>query len=160
MTRAQDLVAPIVKLYDEAIKTVDALTEEQWRLKTADEGWPVCVVAHHLATVSGVEQIEWVLSGHLAPFWADMNELDAMNALHARDFSECTREETLDLLRSSSSRVEKVVGALTDEQLKISGVTIGGGPTTVEQFILIMMRLHFESHHGSILQTISQNQTG
>ena len=159
MTRAQDLVAPIVKLYDEAIKTVEALTEEQLQLKTADEGWPVCVVAHHLAAVSGDEPIEWVLSGHSAPFWTDMNEVDAINAQHARDFSECTKEEILNLLRDASSRVEKVVGALTDEQLKIRGVTIGGGPTTVEQFILIMIPLHFESHHESILQTISQNST-
>jgi len=160
ITRAQDLVAPIVKLYDEVIKTVEALTEDQLRSKTADEGWPVCVVAHHLATVNGVEQIEWILSGHSAPFWADMNEVDAMNAQHARDFSKCTKAETLDFLKGVSSRVEAVVGAITDEQLKISGVTIGRGPTTVEQFILIMMPLHIESHHGSILQTISQNPNG
>ena len=49
MTRAQELAATLVKDFDAVIKTVKALTEEQWRLKTSSEGWPVCVVAHHIA---------------------------------------------------------------------------------------------------------------
>ena len=159
MTRTQKLVTPFLKDFDEVIKTVEALTEEQWRLKTADEGWPVGVVAHHLVAGSGIEQIEWVLSGHTTPFWADMSDLDAENAQHAGDFADCTKEETLDLLRGVSSRIEEVLGELTDEQLKLRDVTVGGGPTTIEQFILITMRLHIESHHSSILQTISQNST-
>ena len=160
MTRAQELVATFSKGYDEAIKTVEELTEEQWRLKTADESWPVGVVAHHLATQTGIEAIEWGLSGHSTPFWADMNALDAANVQHARDFADCTKEETLEGLRGTFSHIVGVIGALTDEQLKSRCLTVGGGPTTVEQFILITMGLHIESHHGSILKTISQNPTG
>jgi len=159
MTQAQDIAATFLKDYDEVIKTVEALTEEQWRLKTGDEGWPVGLVAHHIAVRCGIDQIEWAVSGHSTPFWADMNEVDAMNAQDVRDFSGCTKEETLDRLRGLSSHIEEVVGALTDEQLKIRGVTIGGGPNTIEQFLLIMMPLHIESHHGSILQTISHNSS-
>ena len=160
MAQAEDLVSTFVKGYGEAIKTVEALTDEQWRLTTEDEGWPVCVVAHHLAAQSGVQTLEWILSGQSTPFWADENELNAENAQHARDFSDCTKEETLDFLRDVFSRFEEVVGALTDEQLQMRGATFGGEPTTVEQFILITMRLHIESHHGSILQAISQSPTG
>ena len=160
MTRAQDLITTFGKDYDEVIKTVEALTEEQWRLKTADESWPVGVVAHHLAAQTGIEAIEWALSGHSNPFWADMNALDAANVQHARDFADCTKEETLEDLRGTFSHVVEVIGALTDEQLKSRCLTVGGGPSTIEQFILITIRLHIESHHGSIPKTISQNSTG
>ncbi|MFQ5934309.1 MAG: DinB family protein [Dehalococcoidia bacterium] len=151
---------PAIKAYGAFIKVVEALTEEQWRLKTADEGWPVCVVAHHIAIRCGIEEVEWILSGHQTPFWADWNELHAANAQHARDFADCTKEETLDLLTGNSRRVEDVLGALTDEQLKIRGKPLGAGPTAVEQWIGIMLPNHVELHQGSILQTISQNPTG
>ena len=160
MTRAQDLLGTFLKDFNEAIKTIEALIEDQWRLKTEDEGWPVGVVAHHLAAVAGIEQLEWVLSGHSTPFRADITEQDSLNAQHARDFVESTKEETLDLFREVSSRAETVIAALTDEQLKMRGETAGGQPFTVEQWITITMRRHIESHHGSILQTISQSPTG
>ena len=116
-------------------------------------------MAHHLAAVAGLEQLEWVLSGPSTPFRVDINAQDAMNAQHERDFVDCTMEETLDLFRDVSSRIEKVIAALTDEQLKMRGTTAGGRPFTVEQWITITMRHHIESHHGSILQTISQTTT-
>ena len=160
MTRAQELIAPFLKDFNEAIETFEVLSEEQWRLKTANEDWPVGVVAHHLAVASGFEQIEWRLNGRSTPLVADMDEVDEINAQHARSFADCTQEETLDLLRGFSSRVKEVVDAITDEQLKMRDVAVGGGPTTVEQFILIMMPLHLESHLDSILQTISQTSAG
>ena len=159
MTRAQDLIAPYIKANDAFIKIVEALTDQQWRLKTADEGWPVRVVARHIAIRCGIEELEWVLSSPSTPFWANMDELDAVNAQHARDFADCTKEETLDRLRDASSRVKEVLGALTDEQLKIRGQTVSGGPAAVEQWIGIYMPNHVKLHEASILRTISQNPT-
>ena len=72
MTRAQELIAPFLKDFNEAIETFEVLSEEQWRLKTANEDWPVGVVAHHLAVASGFEQIEWRLNGRSTPLVADM----------------------------------------------------------------------------------------
>ena len=155
MTRAQELTAIFLKGFGAVIKTVEALTDEQWRLKTAEEGWTVGVVAHHLAVTTGLDQITWGLSGHSTPLFADMNAADAENARHARDFVDCTKEETLEVLKDVASRAEAVFSALTDEQLKTTGLAVGGGPTTVEQLMLIMFPLHIESHHGSILKTIS-----
>ena len=160
MTRAQELTATFLKGFNAVIKTVEALTDEQWRLKTAEEGWTVGVVAHHLAVSTGLDQIEWGLSGHSTPLFTDMNEADAANARHARDFADCTKEETLELLKDVASRIKAVFGALTDEQLQSTGLAVGGGPTTVEQLLLIIFPLHIESHHESILLTISQNSTG
>jgi hypothetical protein len=159
MTRAQELAAAFVEEIDAVIKTVEALTDDQWRLKTATERWPVCVVGRHIVARSGVEELERILSGNATQYWADTIELDAANAQDALDFTDCTKEEALDLLRGLSSRVEQVVGTLTVEQLKARGEVLARGPVTADQWIAIMMLNHVVAHHGSIIQTVSQNST-
>ena len=157
MTRAQELAATLVKEFDAVIKTVKALTDEQWRLKTASEGWPVCVVAHHIAARSGIEGLEGIVSGNNTLLFNDLDDSDARNAHHASDFANCTKEEALDLLRDTSSRIEKLVAGLTDDQLKIRGEVLARVPLIAEQWITIMMLTHVPAHHDSILQTVSQN---
>ena len=159
MTRAQELAATFVKEFDAVIKTVEALTNEQWRLKTAAEGWPVCVVARHIATRTGIDGLEGILRNNPDWVFQDLDNLDARNAREAREFADCTKEEALDLLRRSSSRVEQLVAGLTDDQLKLRGQVLARGLVTAEQWIPIMMINHVPVHHDSIIQTISQNPT-
>ena len=159
MTRAQELAAAFVEAIEPVIKTVEALTNEQWRLKTAGEGWPACVVAHHIAAASGIRTLEGILSGDKTLIAEDLDNLDARNAQHARDFADCTMEETLDLLRHISSDVGQLVAGLTDEQLKVRGEVLALGQVTAERWISIMMLNHTRAHHDSIVQTVSQNPT-
>jgi|TARA_B100001971_G_C17910557_1_gene392646 hypothetical protein len=157
MTRAQELAAAFVKEIDAVIKTVEALTSEQWRLKTAAEGWPVCVVAHHIATRTGFLGLEGILSGNPTQVFEDLNNVDAQNAQDAREFADCTKDETLEHLRHFSSRVEQVVAGLTVDQLKLRGEVMARGSVTAEQWVAIMMLNHVRAHHESIIQTVSQN---
>ena len=154
-TRAQELAAAFVARNDTVIKTIEALTNEQWRVKTAVEGWPVCVVAQHIVARSGIEELERILSGDPTPYWTDTNELDARNAQDAREFADCTKDETLELLRHFSSRAEQLIAGLTDDQLKARGEVVIRGSVTVEQWVGIMMLNHAVAHHTSIVQTIS-----
>ncbi len=83
MTRAQELAAAFVKEIDAVIKTVEVLTGEQWRLKTAAEGWPVCAVAHHIGTRIGIVGLEGILKGDPTLTFRDIDQLDARNAQDA-----------------------------------------------------------------------------
>ena len=157
MTRAQELAAAFVEEIAPVIETVEALTDEQWRLKTASEGWPAGVVAHHIAARPGIDGLEGILTRNRQMVAQDLNDLDAVNARHAREFADCTKEETLDLLRHTSSRVGQLIAGLTDEQLKAHGEVMGRGVVTAEQWIPIMMLTHVRAHHDSIVQTVSQN---
>ena len=132
MTRAQELAAEFVKEIDAVIKIVEALTNEQWRLKTAAEGWPVCVVAHHIAIRTGIDGLDGILSGNSQMVLDDssVNNLDARNA---QDFADCTKDETLVQLRHFSSRVEQLVAGLTDDQLKARGEVLARGLVTADQ---------------------------
>jgi hypothetical protein len=160
MTRAEELVKTFVKANDADIKTVEALTDEQWLLKTAAKGWPVSVVGRHIVARAGIDELERILSGYPTRFWTDMNELDAANARDARDFADCTKEEVLDLLRGLSSRIERLVGTLTVEQLKARGEVLGRGLVIAEQWVAIMMLNHVVAHHESIIQTVSPHSAG
>jgi transposase len=155
MTRAQELAAAFVEAIEAVIKTVEALTEEQWRLKTSAEGWPAGVVAHHIAARSGILGLEGIVSGNPSLLHMDLSNIDAWNAREAREFADCTKEETLDLLRHISSRVEQLVAGLTDDQLKARGEVLARGPVTTDQWIVVMMLTHVRSHHESIIQTVS-----
>ena len=160
MTRAQELAAAFVEAIDSVIKTIETLTDEQWRLKTAAEGWPACVVAHHIAVRSGIVGLEGILSGNPTLIYQDISDIDARNAQHALEFADCTKEETLDVLKHISSRVGQLVAGLTDDQLKARGEMVARGPATAEKWIAIMMLTHIVSHHDSILRTVSQNSNG
>ena len=155
MTRAQELAAAFVEAIEAVIKTVEALTEEQWRLKTSAEGWPAGVVAHHIAARSGILGLEGIVSGNPSLLHMDLSNIDAWNAREAREFAGCAKEETLDLLRHISSRVEQLVAGLTDDQLKARGEVLARGPVTTDQWIVVMMLTHVRSHHESIIQTVS-----
>ena len=159
MTRAQGLAAAFVEVTEAVIKTVEALTDEQWRLKTAAEGWPACVVAHHIGDNCGIDELEGILTGNPTLLFKDMDNIDGRNAQHAREFADCTKEETLDFLRHISSRVEQLVAGLTDDQLKARGEVLTRGPVTADQWIGIMMLNHVRAHHDSLVQTVSQNLT-
>ena len=157
MTRAQEFAATFVKEIDAVIKTVEGLTDEQWRLKTASEGWPVCVLAYHIAARTGMPGLEGIISGKPTLIFEDLNELDARNARDARMFANCTKVETLDLLRDTSSRIGQYIAELTDDQLKIRGdLHVIGAAATAQQWIPLMMINHVPVHHESILQTVSQ----
>ena len=150
MTRAQELSATIVKELDSVIKTVKAITEDQWRLKTAGENWPVCFAARHIAARAGDLTIEGMVTGNPGLIFQDMNELDTLNAREAREFADCNKEEALDLLRRTSSRVEQLVSGLTDEQLKLPAQKLATGSVTADQWISIFMINHIRGHHNSV----------
>ena len=159
MTRAQELSAAFVKEFDAVIKTVEALTDEQWRMKTSGEGWPACFAAHHIAERSGIVGLDGILSANQTRIFEDLNDLDARNAREMREFADCTKEETLDRLRLTSSSVGQLIAGLTDDQLKIRGEVIARGPVTAGQWITIFMLNHVREHHDCIVQTSSQKST-
>ena len=158
MTRAQELVAAFDEVSEAYFKTVEELTDEQWRLKTTAEGWSVAAVAHHIAFANGVEQLEGILRGDAKKGLIDTDEIDAQNAQHAGEFADCTKKETLDLARHAFSSVGRLLGRVTDEQVNTRG-EVPGGSDTIDHWLGNVMVNHVVSHHESIIETISQNPT-
>ena len=143
---------------DKAVVMLEGLTDADWRKVTAAEGWTVGVTAHHYA--GALEPISQLIEGLMAgrPGTLDGRTLDAMNAQHARDFADCTKTETVALLRKGAAAVSSTIRGLTDGELTRSGTVLVDLPQmTVEQLIQAAVFGHLEEHFGSIRKTVGRS---
>jgi DinB superfamily len=141
---------------DEFIRLIESLNDEQWhlagknfpqRINDEDEGRPVGVIAHHVATNGDyiTERIQTMLAGGpLAP----VNQR-AVNAEHARSHAGVTRDEVLRLLRASKGRIASAVRSIPDDQLDIERST-PAGPMSAAQRVERVLIGHLKQHQGSI----------
>jgi hypothetical protein len=141
---------------DEFIRLVESLNDEQWhlngknfpqRINDEDEGRPVGVIAHHVATNGDyiTERIQTMLAGGpLAP----INQRE-VNAEHARSHAGVTKDEVLRLLRASKGRIANAVRSIPDDQLDIERNT-PVGPMSAAQRVERVLIGHLKQHQGSI----------
>lgn len=144
------------------IHLVESLNGEQWRMKgkntpelrinDEDETRPVGVIAHHVA-VNGVwtmNRIRAVLESEPTP----VVDFKVINAQHAVEHVDATKEEVLSLLHNNEVRIAKDLRAIPDDKLDIER-ELPSGPMTVEQRIERVLIGHIKSHQASIEATIS-----
>jgi hypothetical protein len=116
--RAEELAKRFEQANDELISTVQSCSDEQWRKTCSGEEWSVGVTAHHVGTAYGpiAKLVRALATGQpVPPLTSEM--LDAGNAEHARQFANCTQEETVELLRSGGRAAADLLRGLSDEQL-------------------------------------------
>lgn len=126
----------------------NTLTEEQWQSRHPKDGRKLGVIVHHVATVYPLEIqfAQSVVSGKPAGITGeDVNE---MNAAHARENDVVTKEETLKLLVNNSAAAAAAIRSLTDEELdKVAPVPLYGNATLTCQFILEDHAVRHSYHH-------------
>ena len=82
-------------------------------------------------------------------------QLDQGNAKHAQDHADCTKEETLEMLRTGGAAAATAVRGLTDEQLDKTSTVISGAPDmSVEQVIENVLIGSAAGHGASIKKTL------
>ncbi|HYU19490.1 MAG TPA: DinB family protein [Chloroflexota bacterium] len=151
--RAEALAAQFEQANADVISAIDGLSDTQWRAMCAGENWPVGVTAHHIAgghqPISGFVQ----MIANSQPLPALTSEmLDQGNAQHAQQYANCTKAETLELLRSQGQAAANLVRGLSDEQLDRSQPLslVGGAVWTTQQFIENGLIGHPRGHLESI----------
>ncbi len=159
MTRAEDLAATFEKTNDEVIAAVGACSDAQWRTTTQAERWPAAVVAHHIAIdhelIAGLAQT--IATGGTPPP-LDMAALDQMNAEHAQKFANCTKAETLQILRDGGAKASATIRSLSDEQLDRTAnlALMGGQPVSAQQAIENILIGHPQGHLQSFRAATGQ----
>ena len=137
-----------------AMATLEQLSEADWKKVTEAEKWSVGVTAHHLAgALEAVAQlIKTIVAGQPVGFRLD--QLDEMNARHAKEYANCTKAETIALQEKGAAAAVAAIRGLNDEQLAKSGTLGPGGPTmTAEQLVTLGLLNHIDDHYGSIRKT-------
>jgi hypothetical protein len=158
--RAHELAAAFERANDELIALVEGCSDEQLRVVCDGEGWPVVVMAHHVAgaypAIFGM--VRQIADGEqLEPFTSE--DLDRANAEHARDSANVSRAETLSLLRREGAAAAAGVRTLTDEQLDRSAVvTLAGGQVLSAAQLIEGGLIGHPLDHGQSIKTALAGQ--
>jgi hypothetical protein len=142
----------------DAVAVVEKLSDADWKKVTAAEKWTVGVTAHHLAgafePVAGI--ITAIVSGQL-PGGFSRVMLDERNAQHAREHANCTKAETIALLKKGAPVAAAMLRGLSDDQLARSGTVFTDAPAmTAEQVVMGGLINHIDEHFGSIRKTVGK----
>jgi hypothetical protein len=147
-TRAEALADRIEKGAAQLADFAKGLTDKEWHTAVRD-GRPVGVCVHHVASVYPVEiQLAQGIGSGKALTDVTWDVVNAMNAKHASDFANATKEEAIDLLRRNSQEAAKATRAFTDEQLDTAapfGLSFDA-PVTA-QFVLEDHAVRHSWHH-------------
>lgn len=101
------------------INFAGTLTDAEWSTRVLPrDGRKIGVVVHHVASVYPVEiQLAETLGAGKPVTGVTAEDINAMNAAHAREHEAVAKGETLDLLRRNSAKAAAAIRALSDEQL-------------------------------------------
>ena len=159
--RSAQLAEQYESAHDEFFQLIESLNPDQWhmagknfpkRINDEDEGRPVGVIAHHVATNGDwiIERIQTMLAGGpLAP--VNMRDI---NSEHARTHASVTKDEVLRLLQASKPRISTAVRAIPDKELDIERNT-PAGPMSAAQRVERVLIGHMKQHQGSIEAAIA-----
>jgi DinB superfamily len=141
----------------EATSVLEKLSDADWKKMTQGEKWSVGVTAHHLAQshagIAGL--IKSLASGqHTASI--SMDDINAGNAKHAKDFANVGKADTVALHKKNVAEAAAVVRSLDDAALARSAAALKGmPPMTTEQAVVGILIGHMDGHIDSIKKTVS-----
>ena len=154
--RAAQFAAEFAAVNDEIVNLVEHCSEEEWQ-KPCAEGWPVAVVAHHVASPlpAFIRIVEDIASGQTLAKRISMDQVNERNGQHAREFSGVSKQEVIDPLRTHGSEVTRVLRALSDAQLNFTTDVFGGREMTLAQMIEMVVIGHSKVHLASMKSAIA-----
>ena len=135
--RAKELAERFTALNDEMILFIEKCSDEDWKKICSGEEWTVGVVAHHIAAghYFGYDLAKIIVAGEALPE-ITMEALDQMNAQHAKDHADCTKEEVTGMMREKGSSIAEFIAGLNDEDLaRTAHFSLIGGDIGAQQLI-------------------------
>ena len=156
--QAKDLAERLSAFNNDLLAFVDNCSEEDWRKVCSGEGWTVGVVAHHVAAghCGSLDLVKMIVAGETLPPLT-MDVIHKMNAQHAREHADCTREEVLALLRENGAAFVDYLAGLSDTELHHTAYLAAidddvSAQQIVEMIILQSAGDHLTSMKDSITQ--------
>jgi hypothetical protein len=116
--RAEALARRMEQGIDALVAFANSLTEKQWQTPVPKDGRKVGVVIHHVASVLPLEiQLAQQMAQGQPIAGVSWDDVHAMNAGHAKDNANVTKQQAIDLLRTNSTAAAAAIREFTDEQL-------------------------------------------
>ena len=126
-----------------------ALTDAEWQARIPKDGRKIGVVVHHVATMYPLEiQLAQRLAGGTPVAGVTWDDVHAMNAGHAREHDDVTKEAALDLLRRNSAAAAAAIRGLSDRELdQAASISLNADAPLTCQFMLEDHAVRHSYHH-------------
>lgn len=149
---ADELDAEVKKL----VATLDPLSDEQWRRTARAEGWPVGLVAFHIAL--GFERqagwIEQALAGG-PPHQFSRDATNQMTAAMANTEILPSKPFVLAGLPVAAARLSALLRAVSDADWGRVALTQGGKEASIEFVVMKVPMRHISEHAASIRDALA-----
>jgi DinB superfamily len=129
---------------------VERLSEDEWRLPVSPtDHRSIGVVVHHVATVYPIEvQLSQAIAKGQSVNDVTWDVVAELNAKHAGEQLNVTKEAALELLRKNSDAAAAVVRAFTDDELDSAApFSLSFGAPVTAQFVIEDHALRHSWHH-------------
>jgi hypothetical protein len=151
----EEFLAQFDAAHEEVVAFVRDCDEHEWRELTTVEGWPVGVVAHHIA-VGYTTTIGWIeLLRRNQPVPGNPDTHDEGNAEHAARFASTTKGETLADLEANAATFRAFLAGVRSEEFPHGAPhgPAGGRVISVERMVRASAghpRLHLENMRAAV----------
>jgi uncharacterized damage-inducible protein DinB len=126
-----------------------SLTAEEWKTPIPHDGRTIGVVVHHVASVYPIEigLAQTVASG-MPVTGVTPQDIDNMNAAHAKDNAQVSKEDALEALRKNSAAAAAAIRELSDDKLdRATTVSLYSDAPLTSQFVLEDHAVRHSYHH-------------
>lgn len=131
-----------------------SLTTAEWETPILHDGRKVGVVVHHVATVYPIEiQLAQTIAAGKPIEGVTGDDINTMNAGHAKENAAVEKEVALALLRRNSAEAAAAIRALNDDELdRAAPASLYGDAPVTAQFVLEDHAVRHSYHHLARIQ--------
>jgi hypothetical protein len=150
MSRRADALADRLEQGARALAQLAAgLSDAQWKVRIPGDGRTVGVLVHHVGNMYPIEiELAQVLAAGKPIAGVTWDDVHAINAKHAKEFENVTKEEALEFLRQNSTAASAAVRAMSDADLdRANPVSLNADAPLTTQFFIEDHALRHSYHH-------------
>ncbi len=148
--RAEALAARIEEGADNLAAFVEDLSDREWRLPVSPtDRRTVGVVVHHVASMYPIEiELVRTMARGEAVTEVTWDVVSQINAQHAKEQADATKEAALELLRKNGREAAAAVRQFSDEELdRAAPLSLSFGAPVTAQFVIEDHPLRHSWHH-------------
>lgn len=152
--RAEALAARLEEGARALTAFAEGLTDAEWQTPVLPDGRKAGVIVHHVASMYPIEiELAQKLAAGEAVVGVTWDDVDAINAAHAKEHDGVTRADALELLERNSRAAAAAIRDLTDAQLDTAApLSLNDDVVLTCQFMIEDHALRHSYHHLTILR--------
>ena len=155
------LISKLDQTVQAALATTRALTDAQVRLPSADEGWPLVIVAYHIG-LGLRRQAGWIARALTAdaPFAFDWEGTHELNRVIAQEHGTLPKDDAVREIEQAWARLLGVIERMEDGDWPRDVFAFNGRLRSADVVLSRIMLRHVTDHLESMRRTLAAARAG